>query len=80
MMGNPFAFKNALDKLNLALDEVVSALQGEESRMGSSSNENVLLRKFQTWRDEVVSLKSRDGERTSTKGTGVTQEGPMFTD
>lgn len=81
-MGNPFALKNALGKLDLALYEVISALQGEGSNVGSPANSSILERKFQTWREEVNSLTERNWEETDRKGDGActTQEGPMFTD
>ena len=80
VMGNPFVLKDALSKLDVALEEVISALEGEESSMGSSANENLLLKKFQTWRDELTSLKTTGQHEVSKENGVTTQEGPMFTD
>lgn len=78
-MGNPFAYGSALNKLDIALNEVISTLEGEISKMGSAANEQKVLQKFQVWRNELQYLKN-GGQAGHSREAGNPQEGPLFTD
>ena len=77
MTGNPFVFKEALSKLDIALNDVIAALEHEEGSMGSSGNESALLQKFKSWRLEIVGVERKTGPD---RNAGTTQEGGLFTD
>lgn len=79
VMGNPYALKGALSKLDQALSEAISSLEGEESSVGSSANENALVQKFKSWQAELLHL-SRGQGGSGGQATGNPQEGPLFTD
>ena len=79
-LGNPYAFKVALGKLDVALEEAITAIMREDRRIGSSENENALLQKLQSWRNELLVLGETKGKTGSTEQVVTTQEGPMFTD
>ena len=76
-MGNPFALKSSLSKLDQALSGAIAAIENEESRQGSAVNENKMLQKFQSWRAELLHLLAGQG---GGKEAGTPQEGGMFTD
>ncbi|KAI0692315.1 hypothetical protein BC835DRAFT_60216 [Cytidiella melzeri] len=82
-LGNPFSLHSALNKLDVALNEIISSLEGEESRVGSSSSEEALVSKFKSWRAELVAMRGGSagfGGTYTAKGTGTPQEGGLFTD
>ncbi|KAI0764097.1 hypothetical protein BC629DRAFT_1596780 [Irpex lacteus] len=82
VIGNPFALESAYSKLDIALNEVLSILQGEESRVGSSATEENLVSRFKSWRAELTALRhgAAGFSGTTRVDAGTPQEGGMFTD
>ncbi|KIP06381.1 hypothetical protein PHLGIDRAFT_107014 [Phlebiopsis gigantea 11061_1 CR5-6] len=80
VMGNPYAFKDVLDKLDVALEEAIMAIRAKEDSVSSSTSENALIQKLQSWRDELMTLTAVQGKKGSVEQAVTTQEGPMFTD
>jgi hypothetical protein len=82
VLGNPFSLHSSLGKLEIALNEIISALENEGSSVGSSASEESLLSKFKSWRAELVAMqKGSTGFGGTRRGGGDTaQEGGLFTD
>ncbi|PSS37263.1 hypothetical protein PHLCEN_2v901 [Hermanssonia centrifuga] len=81
VMGNPFALKSAFSKLDSALNEIISTIEGEGESVGSSSDAQAMVQKFEAWRMELNTMRS--GSVHTIKGsqdTGTPQEGGMFAD
>lgn len=82
-MSNPFALQSVYDQLSRALEEVISALEGEERSAGSSANEDATVRKFKGWKAELeVIRRSGQAQARAPPGgdSGAQQEGGLFTD
>ncbi len=80
-MGNPFALKSAFSKLDSALNEIISTIEGEGESVGSSSDAQAMVQKFKAWRMELNTLRS--GSVHTIKGsqdTCMPQEGGVFAD
>lgn len=69
--------KEALSKLDIALNEVVAALEHEEGSSGSSAAERSMLQRFKSWQLELTGLGRRVG---TGRDEGTSQEGGLFTD
>ncbi|EKM52707.1 uncharacterized protein PHACADRAFT_164637 [Phanerochaete carnosa HHB-10118-sp] len=80
VLGNPFAFQGALNKLGGALNEVITALEGEAGRAGVAENEQQILRKFRAWAAELRALEGRGQPGGHDSELVNPQEGPLFTD
>ncbi|KAI0339065.1 hypothetical protein BDW22DRAFT_1431980 [Trametopsis cervina] len=80
VVGNPFSLHGSFSKLDSALNEIISALEGEESSVGSSANENVLISKFKSWREELKALRGGAQGFGGSEAPGTPQEGGLFTD
>lgn len=84
LVGNPFSLESAFSKLDSALNEVISAVEGEESRVGSSAAQENLVSRFKSWRAELVALRRGSSGFSGTMRAGAgapsRQEGGLFVD
>ncbi|KAJ2991988.1 hypothetical protein NUW54_g8049 [Trametes sanguinea] len=84
ILGNPYVLEDAFSKLDSALTEVISSIQGETRSVGAAASENALLAKFTRWRDELTDIrKGRKnlGSAGNSPGNAATeQQGGLFTD
>lgn len=86
LLGNPYALKGAFGKLDSALGDVISALEGEEGAVGSSSNGEHILSKFRTWKTELGQMQGGQSVQVGARGmqalsdADFPQEGGMFAD
>ena len=87
MLGNPYVLGEAFSKLDNALSDVISELDGEKHSSGAAPNANALRHKLAGWRDELQQIRS--GERVSAgkqslsgpiRSTMPRDEGGMFVD
>ncbi|KAF8578890.1 hypothetical protein K439DRAFT_1416782 [Ramaria rubella] len=80
VLSNPFAFDASLQKLDRALDEVIKHIADEVSS-GVSEEENFLIEKFRSWRNELDAIRGRQNRNASTDvSVGNTQDGGLFID
>ncbi|OCH90844.1 hypothetical protein OBBRIDRAFT_776184 [Obba rivulosa] len=80
-MGNPYALESIFDDLDHSLTNVIAALQHEESSVGASTDEDVLLQKFKGWREELLKIRTGTKKHWPTQNASPTQEGGgLFTD
>ncbi|KAI0092280.1 hypothetical protein BDY19DRAFT_590644 [Irpex rosettiformis] len=82
VVGNPFSLERGFSKLDSALSEIISSLEGEESRVGSSATEEFLVAKFKSWQEELVALRGGAAgfSGTTRAHAGTPQKGGLFTD
>lgn len=77
IMGNPFALRSTFAKIEQALNEAISTIEGEQESEGSSSKEQTMVQKFKAWRLELDFMRAGNVHDTS---GGTPQEGGLFTD
>lgn len=74
----------ALKKVDHALGEVISVLEGEARTGAGSEEENPLLQKFRTWRDELDGVRAPGRQtpmlKTPRRSPTPAQPGGMFVD
>ncbi|KAI0659658.1 hypothetical protein C8Q70DRAFT_124284 [Cubamyces menziesii] len=58
VLGSPFVLDDAFSRLDAALNNVISKVENEERSVGAASNEDALLLKFKSWRDELTQIRS----------------------
>ena len=83
VVGNPYSLRTAFSKLDVALNEIISALEGEEEAVGSSSSQETLIAKFKSWRMELANMRggvNRFGGHVQSHAPGTVQEGGLFSD
>ncbi|KAI0369244.1 hypothetical protein BV20DRAFT_1122150 [Pilatotrama ljubarskyi] len=84
VLGNPYVLDAAFSKLDDALTEVISKIQKEERSVGAAANEDALLQKFKSWRDELTQIRSgrkrvRGAERNA-DAAAKQEDGGLFAD
>ncbi|KAF7321012.1 hypothetical protein HMN09_00188100 [Mycena chlorophos] len=60
-VGNPYLMNGAFKKLDHSLGEIIAILEGEEASSLLDEEENPLLAKFRTWRDELDNIRAGGG-------------------
>ncbi|CCM05907.1 uncharacterized protein FIBRA_08145 [Fibroporia radiculosa] len=80
LIGNPYAFDSSLDKLDSSLSDIITIIKGETSRVGTSGETEVLLRKFSGWRHELFALRSGRTKVVDRGHDETPAQGGMFTD
>lgn len=82
-LGNPYLQTGIFQKLDQALTEAIRIIEGEQSSVGGSANETNLIRKFESWRDELEEIMSGrakiTGNASPTDGA-PSEKGGLFTD
>jgi len=61
--GNPHHFQSGLNKLDNALNDVITMIEQEATNPGPIGNEDDLLIKFKGWRQELNTVRSGVGDR-----------------
>ena len=83
-LGNPYVLEETFSKLDHALTEVITKIQGEERRVGAGTSEEALVRKFTSWRDELTQIRSGrsgvKGTRREAEEAAKQKEGGLFAD
>lgn len=83
-IGNKHLFQGQLQKLDRALGDVITTIEGESTSMGSSGGEEDLLAKLKGWRRELDGVRrgGANGRRVGIDhSAGVPAEkGGLFTD
>ncbi|TBU39174.1 hypothetical protein BD309DRAFT_872837, partial [Dichomitus squalens] len=83
-LGNPYVLEEAFSKLDHALTELITKIQGEERRVGAGTSEEALVRKFTGWRDELTQIRRGQGGATGTRRdaneAAGRKEGGLFAD
>ncbi|RDX47592.1 hypothetical protein OH76DRAFT_1484513 [Lentinus brumalis] len=84
LLGNPYVLEESFSRLDHALTEIISKIQGEGKSVGADSNEDALVRKFLSWRDELTQIrhgqKGVAGKGSDAHAASKQQEGGLFTD
>ncbi|KAM5537378.1 hypothetical protein V8D89_008897 [Ganoderma adspersum] len=86
VLGNPYVLRESLTKLDHALTDVITVIQGEERSVGAAANADALVRKFSSWRDELTQIRAGHGHRGARAAQGKVveepeqQEGGIFAD
>ncbi len=70
-LGNPYVLRESFAKLDHALTEVITTIQGEERSVGAATSVDALVRKFSSWRDELTNIRTGHGQR----GAGAAAQG-----
>ena len=82
--GNPHHFQSGLQKLDDALNDVITVIEQEATNLGRTGNEDDLLIKFKEWRRELDVVRASAGDRMGRRldtSDGVPAElGGIFTD
>ncbi|TBU31337.1 hypothetical protein BD311DRAFT_863555 [Dichomitus squalens] len=83
-LGNPYVLEEAFSKLDHALTELITKIQGEERRVGAGTSGEALVRKFTGWRDELTQIRRGQGGATGTRRdaneSARRKEGGLFAD
>lgn len=82
--GNPHHFQSGLQKLDNALNDVITMIEEEATNLGRTGNEDDLLIKFKGWRQELDVVRTGPGDRAGRRldtSDGVPAElGGVFAD
>ncbi|KAJ3521110.1 hypothetical protein NM688_g9062 [Phlebia brevispora] len=79
IVGNPFALEESFVKLDQALSEIISTIEGEEKSMGAASNEQAVIQKLKGWQMELKYMRAGNWQKQG-QGNGTPQAGGLFVD
>ena len=80
ILGNPYAMRDVFDKLDHALDEVITAIEHEEQSAGTSGSDMTALQKLRGWQMELAGIREGGAKPSRGQASGMPQEGGLFTD
>ncbi|KAG1740632.1 hypothetical protein EDB19DRAFT_764149 [Suillus lakei] len=82
IIGNPYLFERALEKLDGSIGEVINIIDEEISYQGASSREVQMIEKLKGWRNDITNLRAGGGKglQTSRISSAATEGGGLFVD
>ncbi len=72
--------RGVFDKLDQALSEAITTIEGEEKSAGASGNEVRAVQKLKSWQMELAWIRAGREKSLGREGPGTPQEGGLFTD
>ncbi|KAI5992410.1 hypothetical protein EDD15DRAFT_986138 [Pisolithus albus] len=58
VIGNPYLFEDALQRVENSLDHVIQIIESEQKASGGADQATDILEKFESWKDELRAIRA----------------------